>query len=599
MDDERREPDVELFQVDLRGVMDVLSRHLYSTTDVFLRELLQNSVDAIAARHRLAGAFQGQVTFEADSDAGVVTVVDNGAGLTEDEIRTALSRVGGSTKRLTEDRRQSMIGQFGIGMLSCFMVADEIHLVTRSAIPNAEAISWIGRADGTYSVSTSGVGVNIGTQVSIKLRKDSLRYAEASVLSQLITRFGRMLPVDVGVKHEDYRARISLEVRPWDRRLDDPEDAESCKYDLEIWGDDAAEVFLLDGDGDFRGVGVVQLGLSEDLASHRHAIYVKDMFVTDSPDDLVPEWATFVRCFLTSETLRPTASREALYDDESYRRAQDKVAGELMAYMRELADRKPALLKALIAEHDLSFRRIALSDDRFFDSIVSLLPFETSDGETTLGAYSKESSTLRVTSSTEQFRLAAPIARIGGLPVFNGGYTFHYELLARAAERNSELEWIPISVDDLVRSLRSTPPRETERLEPLREFLAASGFPPQLKLVEFEPADVAALYIEGEDSAVSRALDSAYSASSDAWRDAIETIRGSLDAASTRPTLCLNNLSPPVRAALELPPGAKSAAIVQIAYVHALVEAQQPLTSEESKVFARALSDLLARDGVR
>lgn len=599
MSEQEQDPKVELFQVDLRGVMDVLARHLYSTTDVFLRELLQNSVDAISARRQLTGDFDGVVTFEADEHAGVITVLDNGIGLTEDEIRSALSRVGGSTKRLAEDRRQSMIGQFGIGMLSCFMVADEIHLVTRSAAPDALPITWIGRADGTYTISRSRASVCIGTQVSIKLRKDSLRYADHSVLVQLLTKFARMLPVDVGIKHDKHRHRVSLDTPPWNRDLEDPHEAIACKYDLEIWNDDAAEIFLLDGGEDFRGVGIVQLGMSQESAKHRHAIYVKDMFVTDSPDDLVPEWATFVRCFLTSQTLRPTASRESLYDDDTYRRAQDKVADALMEYMHGLAHRKPALLKALIAEHDLSFRRIALSDDRFFDSIISLLPFETSNGEMTLGAYTKESSTLRVTSSSEQFRLAAPIARIGGQPVFNGGYTFHYELLARAAERIAELEWVPISVDDLVQSLRSAPPQVSQRLEPLRDFLAESGFPPLIKLVEFEPTDVAALYVEGEDSAVARALESAQGVSSRAWRDAIETIRGSLEAANIRPTLCLNHLSPPIRAALDLPAGGKSAAIIQIAYVHALIEAQQPLTSQESKVFARALSDLLAKDGVR
>jgi molecular chaperone HtpG len=599
MSESQPDPTVELFQVDLRGVMDVLARHLYSTTDVFLRELLQNAVDAIAARRQLSGEFDGKVTFEADEKAGVITVVDNGVGLTEAEIRAALARVGGSTKRLAEDRRQSMIGQFGIGMLSCFMVADEIHLVTRSANGDAQPISWVGRADGTYTVAASRANVDAGTQVSIKLREDSLKYADSSVLVQLLTKFARMLPVDVGIKHDDYRQRVSLETQPWDRDLTDPGEAIDCKHDLEIWSEDAAEVFFLDGGEDFRGVGVVQLGMSQESAKHRHAVYVKDMFVTDSPDDLVPEWATFVRCFLTSHTLRPTASREALYDDDTYRRAQDRVADELMAYMHGLAERKPALLKALIAEHDLSFRRIALSDDRFFDSVVSLLPFETSDGETTLGAYTKESSTLRVTSSSEQFRLAAPIARIGGQPVFNGGYTFHYELLARAAERSPGLEWVPISVDDLVQSLRSAPPHEAQRLNPLRDVLARSGFPPLLKLVEFEPADVAALYVEGEDSAVARALESAHGVSNGAWREAIETIRGSLKAADIRPTLCLNRLSPPVRAALDLPAGDKSAAIIRIAYVHALIEAQQPLTSEESKVFARALSDLLAADGER
>ena len=125
------------FQVNLSGIIELLSHHLYSGPQVYLRELLQNAVDAIQARRQLEPALVGEITVELVRDgSGPATLVfeDNGIGLTEEEVHTFLSTIGLSSK--SEDlakRRGDFIGQFGIGLLAGFMVTDEIVLITRSA----------------------------------------------------------------------------------------------------------------------------------------------------------------------------------------------------------------------------------------------------------------------------------------------------------------------------------------------------------------------------------------------------------------------------------------------------------------------------------
>ena len=145
------------FHVDLRGVVDLLSHHLYSGPRVYLRELLQNSLDAVTARTQDDPQAPRRVRIvPADlSPDGCLHVDDSGIGLDEDGIRAVLATIGASTKRDALGlARESFLGQFGIGLLSCFLVTDEIRVTTRRAGTD-ETWLWVGRDDGTYSVALS------------------------------------------------------------------------------------------------------------------------------------------------------------------------------------------------------------------------------------------------------------------------------------------------------------------------------------------------------------------------------------------------------------------------------------------------------------
>src|SRR5690606_5529985 len=126
------------FQVDLRGVVDLLARHLYSSPRVYLRELLQNAVDAITARGALGDTDGPARIVLRPLAGGGLEVHDTGVGLTRDEAHELLATIGRSSKRDVElgTGREEFLGQFGIGLLSAFMVADEIELVSRSARPS-------------------------------------------------------------------------------------------------------------------------------------------------------------------------------------------------------------------------------------------------------------------------------------------------------------------------------------------------------------------------------------------------------------------------------------------------------------------------------
>jgi len=208
------------FKINLRGIIDLLSHHLYSGPQVYLRELPQNSVDAIRARSQYEPDHQGEVQVEilADHSSKPPTLLcaDNGIGLTEEEVHQFLATIGLTSKRGEHwERPEDFLGQFGIGLLSCFVVSEEIVVITRSAMKeDAKPIEWRGRPDGTYSVKVLDREISTGTQVYLTSKKGCEKYFRPGFVREETSRFGRLLPYPVIVAAGKDRQMIN-ETVPW------------------------------------------------------------------------------------------------------------------------------------------------------------------------------------------------------------------------------------------------------------------------------------------------------------------------------------------------------------------------------------------------
>jgi molecular chaperone HtpG len=168
------------FLVNLSGIIDILSKHLYSGPHVFIRELLQNSTDAISARHNLGDT---QNVFDSNISITLIpnnitepqsrlVIEDNGTGLTEAEIHQFLAVIGESSKKeLIDKQKYDYIGRFGIGLLACFMVSNTICLQTRSIKQKDKVLQWTGNPDGTYEVIEIDQQMDIGTRVILTAKK--------------------------------------------------------------------------------------------------------------------------------------------------------------------------------------------------------------------------------------------------------------------------------------------------------------------------------------------------------------------------------------------------------------------------------------------
>ena len=307
------------FRVDLRGLVDLLSQHLYASPRVYVRELLQNAVDAITAA-RGVGGDGGMVLIEPPevTGDGTLRISDDGVGLTEAQVHEFLATIGRSSKRDELGfARHEFLGQFGIGLLSCFMVADEIRVITRSGA--SPTVVWTGRSDGSYEVAPAGIEQQRqapGTTVTLVPRPDCAHWLADSTVRELAGSFGAFLPVRVAVGEQE----VTGAVAPWERADGEGEAgrrrrlAEFCR---EEFGFEPFDVVDLDvAEAGLRGVAfVLPMPVNPSVAS-THRVFLKQMLLSTTVEGLVPEWAFFVRCVVDTALLRPTASREALYEDD-------------------------------------------------------------------------------------------------------------------------------------------------------------------------------------------------------------------------------------------------------------------------------------------
>jgi molecular chaperone HtpG len=339
------------FHVDLRGVVDLLSHHLYSGPRVYLRELLQNSLDAVTARTQDDPQAPRRVRIvPADlSPDGCLHVDDSGIGLDEDGIRAVLATIGASTKRDALGlARESFLGQFGIGLLSCFLVTDEIRVTTRRAGTD-ETWLWVGRDDGTYSVALSPQPrAEPGTDVALRPRGSAADLLSAEVVERLAASYASYLPVDLVVETAGGPVIAAGRRFPWEGG---GRDAALSLGEVVVGARPLDVVDLSDPVSGVRGQAFVLPHPTGTRGGHR--LYAKRMLVGESVPDVLPDWAFFVRAVLDTERLALTASRESLADDDVLGQTRARLGDQLKRWLLRMARTDRARAQEFFGVHHL------------------------------------------------------------------------------------------------------------------------------------------------------------------------------------------------------------------------------------------------------
>jgi molecular chaperone HtpG len=629
------EPAARAFQVDLHGIVDLLARHLYSGPRVYVRELLQNGVDAITARRALDPACPATVRLR-PLDDGSLAVVDTGVGLTRAEAEDVLATVGRSSKRDLDLGlgREEFLGQFGIGLLSAFMVADEIELVSRSARdPAAPPVRWRGHADGSYDLAElpPDADLPVGSTVRLRPRRDMEHWLAGETVAALAAEFGSLLPVDVAVEVPlggagsgaagqvaagDAGAapaapaalpaggaarpghawrRVSVPELPWLRTYPDAAArAEAlARYCEQVFGfTPLAHVDLAVPLAGVTGVAFVLPAAVPPGGGGSHRVSLKRMLLGTRVEGLLPDWAFFVRCAVDATGLRPTASREQLYTDEVLLATQEALAGAVRDWTLRTLESGTALARAFVATHHLAVRSLALTDDTMLDLAARILPYETTDGTRTLAEVAAEHGRVVYAPTLEEYRRIAPVARAQGVVVVNAGYVYDADLLARLAARPGALgEVRALGAGDIAQVLATVPPeRELATLDAVRAAdRVLRPLDTEVVLRTFEPAELPAVLLHDRDADHQRDLRAAVAEADDVWSD---VLAGFAEPAAAR-QLVLNDASPVVRDLLAAPVGEVAQAGVRSLYVSALLLAGEPLRARESELMTGALGVLL------
>ncbi|MFI2376216.1 HSP90 family protein [Streptomyces sp. NPDC018964] len=590
------------FQVDLRGLVDLLSHHLYSSPRVYLRELLQNAVDALTARHALEPAAPADAFgVRLYADGTVVCVEDDGVGLTEADVHTFLATIGRSSKRAERiaEQRGDFIGQFGIGLLSCFLVADEIHVLSRSArTPDAPAVEWRGRGDGSYTVRVlpATARPRPGTTVTLTPRTDAGEWTRPAQVHALARHFGSLLRHPVTFDDGTGATSVNPESAPWARTYPTPgaRSRALAAYGEEVFGFKPLDTIELDLPAvGLKGIACVLPETVPAGRSHGHRVHVRGMLLSEQAEEILPEWAFFVRCVVDAESLRPTASRESLYEDDTLAAVRDALAERLRAWIARAAASDPDLLHRFLQAHHLAVKSLAVHDDEILRMLLPWLPFETTDGHTTLDEFARTHRTVLVTSSVEEFRQVAAIASAAGLGVVNGGYTYDRELVHRLPEIRSEVTVADLDPATLTAHLDPVD-RETELaaaayLARARDALAV--FDCDVALRAFQPASAPALLVDSREARHERTRSQlAREQEGGLWGD----ILGALRQEAPRAQLILNQLNPLVRTAVTIDEPELARTSAEALYGQAALLSRRPLRPAESSLINRSFLDLLA-----
>lgn len=556
------------FQVNLGGMIEVLSDHLYSSPDVYIRELLQNAVDAIVARKKAEGG-NTEDRINVILSEKRLRFIDNGIGLSEDEIHRFLAIIGESSKKeLDNDKlRSDYIGRFGIGLLSCFMVSDEISLITRS-VHDDRTFVWTGKPDGTYILEECEKTHEVGTEIILNAKAGSERYFEYDTVMELLIHYGVLLPYPIFLENGEQKVRLNPVALPWQK-------AEVSKEELMQFGrlmfrEDFLDCVVLRSEaGEADGVAYF-LPYSVQASVHQqHMIYLKNMLLTEKGENILPDWAFFTRCIINAKALRPTASREGFYVDDVLEQTRKELGTCISDYLMCMARDDKQAFRRFMDIHNIAVRSMATSDEEMFDIFIDELEFYTSRGYMT-GRELRMCNEPLVYANMGEYRQLSQLFVSQNRLLINAGYVFTMELLAGLADKYG-LELAKVNMDEVEDMLKDVTPMEAEAcvdfLSIAEQALKIFGCDVEIK--QFIPSNLPAFYYIDEDAALYQQIQSAMENADDVFSGILGNFAQSVK--PVKPIIYFNYRNPIVRKLAECADEGLVTDVVVILYVQTLL----------------------------
>ncbi|MBN1286307.1 MAG: ATP-binding protein [Anaerolineae bacterium] len=503
------------FQIYLPGLLKVLAESLYSSKKVAIRELLQNAHDSCIRRQveHPEQHYRPRVDVWVDSQQRTVTVQDNGAGLTEKEVTEYLSTIGRSYTRelgeelsiLSPEEAERLVGQFGLGFLSSFLIASEVTLTTQSAKAGSQALQW--RSTGDVHYDTTPVeedeALPAGTSVELQIKPAGSFILNEGILIETIQQYADFLPIPVYVNGGAYP--VNATTPPWEAL--DPqvaihdyiERAFNAAHPLAIielsdqtidLGHDTLTVPLK---------GFLFIPATSTISIQEYGdlnIYIRRMFICERQRDLLPAWARFVRGVIDCPQLQPTASREEIQRDDAFLSVQQALEEQLIAGLRDIARNDPPTWKKIVWGHASVMMGWAVQDNEFFDQIADIMTVRTSRGRLSMTDYLEQTGGTIYYVTRELGSLQEQLLGEGiGMPVIDASWFAVTPFLKKYAGYRSDIRLVQLD-GEASQLLRPAPEEPFASI--LNYYRQARGVP--ARVVVFKPADVPAVIVYPKDA---------------------------------------------------------------------------------------------------
>lgn len=404
------------FEAEVEQVLRLVIDSLYSNPEIFLRELLSNAADALdKLRFRAvtepelaAPGIDLAIRLIPDRDAGTLTLWDSGIGMTREELVENLGTIAKSgTRELAQKLKEakgsgalSLIGQFGVGFYSAFLVADQVEVVSRAA-GSEEANRWISDGKGSFSVEPAEREVH-GTSVVLHLGPEQKEYLDPVRLRGLVGQYSDYLswPIELktskkeGDSYVEGFEKINEGSALWQRPKSEITEEKAHELYHHLTGDwekpIAWRAFKVEGLQEFAGMIFFPkqppLSLFMPDAKHGVRLYVKRVFILDDAEQLLPRWLRFVRGVVDSEDLPLNVSRELLQDSRITRTIRKQLVKQALDGLKELATEREEDYRTFWTGFGAVLKEALHSEPEHKDALAPLLRFESSavDGLTSL-----------------------------------------------------------------------------------------------------------------------------------------------------------------------------------------------------------------------
>ena len=395
------------FKTEVQQLLDLVIHSLYSNKDIFLRELVANAADAID-KARFEGLTNPEhnrdwsIRIEPDKDNKTVKIIDNGIGMTEDEVIENIGTIAKSgtkafLKQLEESKNLNapeLIGQFGVGFYSAFMVADKVVIETKKSASDAPAVRWESTGSGSYDIRESAKNTP-GTEITVFLKEAEGLYLEEWKISEIIHKYSDFIAYPIVVPHvtvnEDKTETVEDKILNsqkaiWLRKPSEITEEEYQSFFTHVshgQGKYSKVIHIsAEGTSEFKALLFIPEVMPfnifmPDVQKKGLQLYVKRVFITDECKELIPDYLRFVKGVVDSGDLPLNVSREILQDNAIIGRIQKAVTSKILSELKKMHESEPEAYKKFFKEFGKVLKEGIHTDYTNQEKIKALAMYET------------------------------------------------------------------------------------------------------------------------------------------------------------------------------------------------------------------------------
>ena len=385
----------------------IIKKFLYSDHEIFLREIVSNAVDASQKMKVLAsnGEFKGElgelkVRVKADKAAGTLTVSDNGIGMTEEEVEKYINQIAfsGAEEFMNKykDNAAAIIGHFGLGFYSSFMVSDRVEIVTKSYKEGAKAVKWSCEGNPEYTLEETEKAER-GTDIIMYISEEEKDFLEDSKVNELLTKYCKFLPIEIisGKKKEwkdgEYKDttedNVINDTNPaWTRKPTDltEEDYEKFYRELYPMAQDPLFHIHLNVDYPFNLTGILyfpKIDNKFEIQKNKIQLYSNQVYVTDSVEGIVPEYLTLLHGVIDSPDIPLNVSRSYLQSDRNVKKISSHITKKVADSLSDIFTNKREDYEKKWDDLKIFIQYGMLTDEKFAERAKSIFLFKNTEGK--------------------------------------------------------------------------------------------------------------------------------------------------------------------------------------------------------------------------